>query len=66
MAFYKKCVVVRDTPAMVAERLAYRKAVEQARFDREMLFPVITAENFEAACRYQDRVLAQYLVTGVK
>jgi hypothetical protein len=61
MAFYKKRIVTRDTPEMVAERIAHRKALEQARKDRELAFFVITAKNFEAAAAFQDKRIADLL-----
>ena len=54
MAFYRKQIVVRDTPAMVAERIANRKACEQALADRKAKFPVLTERNFEEAASIQD------------
>jgi hypothetical protein len=63
MAFYKKRIVTRDTPALQAERLAHRAALEQARAERQRAFPVVTAENFEAAVAFQDKRIAELLNT---
>jgi hypothetical protein len=49
-------------PERVAERTAYRAACEQARNEREKAFPVITADNFEAACAFQDRRIFELLL----
>ncbi len=55
MAFYRKRVVKPDTAADIAEWIAYRKACEQARAERQEKFPVLTMENFEEAGRYEER-----------
>jgi hypothetical protein len=62
MAFYLKRIATKDTPAMIAERIAHRAACEQARKDRELAYPVITADNFEAAAAFQEKRIAELTV----
>jgi hypothetical protein len=50
-----------DTPEQIAERIAYRKACEQARLERQQAFPIITAENFAEKDAFQNRRIAELM-----
>jgi hypothetical protein len=55
--FYKKRIVRPDTPADIAERIAYRAACKQALAETKEQFPVLTAENFvEASAMLNQRI----------
>jgi hypothetical protein len=41
-------------PERVTERIAYRRAAEQALAETSARFPVLTAENFEEANRFRE------------
>lgn len=61
MAFYKKRIESRDTPEMVAWRIKNNAARKQAQAEREHAFPVITLDNFEAACAFQARRIEELM-----
>lgn len=61
MAFYKKRVVVRDTPADVEWRHRYRAAAEQTLAELQQRFPVLSADNFEAANKFREQRLTELL-----
>lgn len=62
MAFYKKRIADRPcTPEQIAERIAYRKAAEQAIRERQERFPVLTGENFDEAAEWQERRIQQLI-----
>lgn len=54
MGFYLKRTVYRDTPADIAQRIAYRKAVEQANAETFAKYPTITAQNLEEVIRFKE------------
>ena len=59
MAFYKKRIVRSDTAQDIAERIAYRKAFEQATAETLAKFSPLTIENFEAACKFKQTRIAE-------
>ncbi len=61
MAFYKKRIVRRDTQADIDWRIANNTAREIARHEMKKKFPTLTAENFQEACDYQERRIAEIM-----
>ncbi len=61
MAFYKKRIVRPDTPADIAWRMANNVARDTARRETKEKFPVVTAENFQAANDYRERRIAELM-----
>jgi hypothetical protein len=48
-------------PKRAAERVAYRKAAEQALAETMAQFPTLTVENFEAANAYREKRMAELM-----
>jgi len=48
-----------DTPEAAAERKRRNVAAERVRAEREFLYPVVTAENFEVVNAWQEARLAE-------
>jgi hypothetical protein len=61
MGFYLKRTVARDTPADLAWRAAYRRAVEQATAEASERYPVITSANFKEAVQFKDARLSELI-----
>jgi hypothetical protein len=51
----------RAHPERAQERIRYRQAAEQALIDTRAKFPVLTAENFQAANEYREKRTAELL-----
>lgn len=62
--FYKKRIEKADTPAQVAERIAYNAACRKATADTKVRFPQITAENMDAALEYKQQRINEILAGG--
>lgn len=54
MAFYKKRIVVRDTPADIEWRVRYSAGLQQINADVHKMWPQITAVNFAEAARWKE------------
>jgi len=61
MAFYLKRTVERETPQLLADRLRLRALHDQARQERDALFPTITADNVVQAAKWFEDRLSQLL-----
>jgi hypothetical protein len=51
---YRLVSPLPDRPGAAAERVAYRKAAEQALAELRARWPVLTAENFTEADRFRE------------